>query len=149
MFQIEGQSIHEQEFLFSSGQVNHLGPELEFIDFELGFNLLSDELVMNQVRFEGCRLSFQRPLFDFRWASTNLSNCKFFGNLVRNDFGTRIRRIEWGKCIECDFSDAILDGCSFFNVDMNRIQLPAWPCFTVRSPMDHLPELLSSRYLIL
>jgi hypothetical protein len=42
-----------------------------------------------------------------------------------------------GGIQDCDFSKAILDACRFITCDIETIQLPTWPCFTVLHPRQH------------
>lgn len=65
-----------------------------------------------------------------RFLQARFLNCRFHGVFSGIDFG-HTDRSQLGEdfgCIEnCDFTDAILDGCRFFNVDPSTLRFPAWP----------------------
>lgn len=42
---------------------------------------------------------------------------------------------------DCDFSECILNGVRFIEVDMATIKLPRWPCFTIFNPYHHIEQL--------
>jgi len=73
------------------------------------------------------------------WGKVACLRCKFLGRYKGNDFGKRdiFRRDmfkAYGSIEDCDFSDAKLDLCRFFNTDMSRVKLPKWPNVTVLNP---------------
>lgn len=72
------------------------------------------------------------PLFDARFIG-----CTFFGTYSGIDFGHSDRRDDHGDfgCVErCDFTQATLDGCRFFNVDVSTLRLPRWPHVVIEEP---------------
>lgn len=57
-------------------------------------------------------------------------NCRFHGLFSGVDFGSTDRSQlgeDFGGAEGCDFTDATLDGCRFFNVDASTLRFPAWP----------------------
>jgi hypothetical protein len=74
-----------------------------------------------------------------------LEGCRFKGSFSGNDFGFRANlfdREKAGGVEDCDFSEAGLNGCRFFNCDMSTIRLPLWPCFSFMDPLGHGAELV-------
>jgi hypothetical protein len=65
------------------------------------------------------------PLFQARFV-----NCKFHGLFSGVSFGRTDRselREDFGDVEGCDFTEATLNGCRFFNVEVSTLRLPAWP----------------------
>lgn len=72
------------------------------------------------------------PLFQARFV-----NCRFYGVFSGIDFGHKDDvefREDFGTIEGCDFTDATLEGCRFFNVDMSTLHLPAWPHAVLLEP---------------
>lgn len=67
---------------------------------------------------------------DYRLFKARFINCRFHGVFSGVDFG-RSHNVErdgdFGGVEGCDFTDATLDGCRFFNVDASSLRLPHWP----------------------
>jgi len=67
---------------------------------------------------------------DDRLFKARFINCRFHGVFSGVDFG-RSHNVErdgdFGGVEGCDFTDATLDGCRFFNVDASSLRLPHWP----------------------
>jgi hypothetical protein len=65
------------------------------------------------------------PLFQARFI-----NCRFHGLFSGIAFG-KSDNIErdggFGDIDNCDFTEATLDGCRFFNVAVSTLRFPAWP----------------------
>ncbi len=67
---------------------------------------------------------------DYRFFKARFVDCRFHGVFSGIDFG-RSHSIEvdgdFGAVEGCDFTDATLDGCRFFNVEASTLRFPAWP----------------------
>ncbi len=57
-----------------------------------------------------------------------------FGRLEREGAGDYAEFEKFGSAENCDFSQAILDGCRFFNVDISTLILPRWPHIVIPEP---------------
>jgi hypothetical protein len=91
-----------------------------------------------------CTIQAKSELKNLRWARMGLKGCRFKGRFTGNDFGFREDHIDkWrlGGAVDCDFSEARLDACRFYNCEMSTIQLPRWPCFTLLDPVRRAAEL--------
>ena len=78
------------------------------------------------------------PLFKARFI-----NCKFHGVFSGVDFGRSPNPDfdgDFGSIEGCDFTDATLDGCRFFNVDVSTLCLPAWPHVMLLEPRKRLAD---------
>ena len=122
-----------------------LGLDLEMIRCKIVLHA-GRSLSISTVRFIDCTFEIKKPLKNFQsWCWAFLQNCTFKGKLIGNDFG------HWPECYwehggldGGDFRDAILDGVRFLDCDMSKVQLPAWPHFTIRKPKAHQRELLNA-----
>ncbi len=91
-----------------------------------------------------CTIHAKSQLKGLPWAPMKLKGCRFKGRFTGNEFGFRTDlddRWRGGGIEECDFSEAQLHGCGFYNCDMRTIRLPRWPCFTFLDPLRHAAEL--------
>jgi hypothetical protein len=91
-----------------------------------------------------CSIQVKGELRNLRWATMNFKGCRFKGRFIGNDFGFHEDDLDqWklGGIEDCDFSEARLDACRFYNCDMKTIQLPRWPCFTILDPVRRAAEL--------
>ena len=91
-----------------------------------------------------CTIHAKSELKTLPWAPMSVKGCRFKGRFTGNDFGFREdvdERWRAGGIEDCDFSEAQLEGCRFFNCDMTSIRLPRWPCFTFLDARRHAAEL--------
>jgi hypothetical protein len=91
-----------------------------------------------------CTIQAKGQLKTVRWGPIRFKGCRFKGRFAGNDFGFReddLDRLKSGGIEDCDFSEAELNGCRFFNCDMSTIRLPRWPCFTFLDARRHGTEL--------
>ncbi|QRK07312.1 hypothetical protein JQX13_45965 [Archangium violaceum] len=121
-----------------------LGPNVTFRNCTVVISVASRGLVPMSGRFIDCTIQAKGELKNVRWAPMHFRGCRFKGRFAGNDFGFREDDIDkWkiGGIEDCDFSEARLDGCRFFNCDMKTIRLPLWPCFTFMDARRHAAEL--------
>jgi hypothetical protein len=43
--------------------------------------------------------------------------------------------------VDCDFTEATLQGCRFLACDVRTLRFPRWPCFTILDPVRRWREL--------
>ena len=65
-------------------------------------------------------------------------SCRFKGRYIGVDFGRSPwpnpidkKFDEYGELIDCDFTEATLDLCRFFSVDLARQKFAPWPQFVI------------------
>jgi hypothetical protein len=98
------------------------------------------------VEFHNCTFVFKKKFVNARWFDVKIFNCKFTGVLCGNDMGNMESVANEGyfsALHSADFSNCILDGVRFVNVDLTKIILPHWPCFTILNEVAHKQELIS------
>jgi uncharacterized protein YjbI with pentapeptide repeats len=98
----------------------------------------SKTFMANRCQFLHCNFhaeQFDRALYDNYWDS-----CRFYGQFIGTAFGCS-RDSEYGPSswqhralVNCDFSHALLNGCSFSRLDLDSTVLPEWPCFSILNP---------------
>jgi hypothetical protein len=126
------------------GALYWLGPNLTLRNCTLVISVASRWLTLMSGQFIDCTIQAKGELKNLRWARMNFKGCRFKGRFTGNDFGFREDDLDkWrlGAVEDCDFSEARLDACRFYNCDMRTIQLPRWPCFTLLDPVRRATEL--------
>ncbi len=121
-----------------------LGPDLTLRDCTVIISAARRALSLVSGALVNCTIQAKGELKGLPWATMKLKGCRFKGRFTGNEFGFRTDvddRWRGGGIEDCDFSEAQLQGCSFFNCDMRTIRLPRWPCVTFLDPLRHAAEL--------
>jgi hypothetical protein len=140
----EKREIVGERLELKKGPIYWLGPDLTLRDSAVIISAAGRSLVPMSGQFINCTIQARGELKTVRWAPISLKGCRFKGRFTGNDFGFRKdldERRTLGGIEDCDFSEARLNGCRFFNCDMRTIRLPRWPCFTFVDPLGHAAEL--------
>jgi hypothetical protein len=140
----EDREIEGERLELPKGSLYWLGPNLTVRDCTVVISVASRGLTLMSGHFIGCTIQAKSELSTLRWARMSLKGCRFKGRFTGNDFGFREDDLDkWriGGMEDCDFSEARLHGCRFFNCDMSTVRLPRWPCFTFMDPRGHAAEL--------
>jgi hypothetical protein len=131
---------NEQLVLESRTELYYLGPALTLRNCTLVVKIPAKALVLNQVHLIDCTIEVTRVLKNFGWEHAHLTGCRFKGRFVGNDFGNR-RDTNKGTIVDCDFSEAHLDGTRFLDCDTHTLRFPRWPYFTLLDPVRRSDEL--------
>lgn len=102
------------------------------VDVPRGSALIFDSQLTN------CTIETKKRMKDARFFGSDYTRCTFRGRFSGVDFG----RSPWlgpltdemdkyGDMVDCDFSEATLDLCRFFNVDIARQKFAPWPQFVI------------------
>ena len=137
--EIEGERLE-----LPKGALYWLGPNLTLRNCTVVISVASRWLTLMSGQLIDCTIQAKGELKNLRWARIGLRECRFKGRFTGNDFGFREDDLDkWrlGGIENCDFSEARLDGCRFYNCDMSTIRLPRWPCFTFLDPVRRAAEL--------
>lgn len=85
-----------------------------------------------------CTIETKRRMNDSRFFGANYIRCNFKGKYDGMDFGRSPWPIpgtdipfKYGELVDCDFTEATLDMCRFFNVDITRQKFAPWPQFVI------------------
>jgi hypothetical protein len=138
--QIEGERLE----LTDKTAIYWLGPNVTLRGCTLVTNVSARWLHLVSGSLIDCTIQAKSELKTLPWAPMKLKGCRFKGRFGGNDFGFREDvddRWRLGGIEDCDFSEARLNGCRFFNCDMSTIRLPRWPCFTLLDPVRRAEEL--------
>lgn len=142
MNQFSNQTIENQKIILPNVEMNYLGHNLILKNCEVVIDTSAKGLVVADVQFINSRIVVKKTLNNFRWHSADLIDCSIQGKFVGNDFGSRDFGIaSRGVVQNCDFSLAILDGCRFFDCDVDSLIVPPWPCFALKKPLDKIEWL--------
>jgi hypothetical protein len=134
--------------LTSNEHLYYLGHHLTLRRCHLIIKVPTRALVITRTQLIDCTLDIKKELKNFRWEDVILKGCRFTGAMTGNDFGRWpfAEQPELGSIEDCDFTDARLDACRFFDCDLRRMKLPSWPCFTVLDPVGRKSELLARQW---
>jgi hypothetical protein len=141
----EKREVIGERFELTKGPIYWLGPDLTLRDCTVVISATGRSLVPMSGQFINCTIQAKGLLKGVVWAPMKLKGCRFKGRFGGNDFGFRadlFDREKAGGIEDCDFSEAHLNGCRFFNCDMSTIRLPLWPCFSFMEPLGHAAELV-------
>jgi hypothetical protein len=99
-----------------------------------------DIVAIENSKFVECSLEFKRKLKNAALVSCDYVRCTFKGKFEGVDFGRwpwpnplTKQMDELGEVIDCDFTQATLNLCRFFSVDIQGQKFARWPQFVVPS----------------
>jgi hypothetical protein len=85
-----------------------------------------------------CTIEAKRRMKNSWFFGSDYISCTFKGKFDGMDFGRSPRpdpitgeMDEYGDLVDCDFTEATLEMCRFFNVDISRQKFAPWPQFVV------------------
>ncbi len=140
----ENRELEGERLELPKGAIYWLGANLTLRRCSLSISVGSRWLHLLSGHLIDCTIQAKAELKNARWTRMNFKGCQFKGRFSGNDFGFREESYDpWrvGGIEDCDFSEARLQGCRFFNCDMRTIKLPRWPCFTFMDARRHAAEL--------
>ncbi len=133
----------DETILLPPKQVHFLGPGLVLTRCVVVSHATSRNLVIVGARLEECTFETKTTLEDHRWCSAELISCRFVGRFFGCDFGACAEPGEPAGVIHgADFSQALIDGCQFFDCDLDSMVFAPWPTFMMRSPQNAASDLL-------
>ncbi len=142
---IENQTLEETELILTDNDNNYLGSDLTLRHCRLILRTTARLLhIVNNVQIIDCQIEVKKKLANFSWLAAAISGCTFTGHYVGHEFGHWPDygvNCENGSIADCDFSEAVLDGCRFMDCDISSIKLPKWPCFTILNPHERRNEI--------
>ncbi|MFE8601337.1 pentapeptide repeat-containing protein [Archangium violaceum] len=137
---------NERLALTDKDSLYFLGPNLTLHNCTVALKVPARRLHILGAQFIDCSFEVKQELKNHQeWVFASLKGCRFKGRLSGCDFGRwpgYADRWEHGAIEDCDFSEAILDGCRFMGCDPSTLRFPKWPCFTILDPIGRAPELL-------
>jgi len=123
----------EEDIKLSNTVINSLGPELHLEKCIVESACEQRALFISGLKMIGGKFAQISPLTNFQFEHVYFSKVKFSGNFIGCDFGDW-ENPQFPLVEECDFTEAMLDGCRFLNCDVQNISFPKWPCFTLLNP---------------
>lgn len=85
-----------------------------------------------------CTIETKKRMKDAWFFSSDYTRCKFKGKFNGMDFGRSPRpdpltgeMDKYGEIVDCDFTQATLDMCRFFNADITKQKFASWPQFVI------------------
>jgi uncharacterized protein YjbI with pentapeptide repeats len=89
-------------------------------------------------KIQNCTIEVSKKRNRSVFLGSDFQGCNFKGNIRNADFGRsrtdhpvfeKFNRL--GSIVDCDFTQATLDMCRFFEVDLSRQKFASWPQFVV------------------
>lgn len=143
---------NERLELTDKNSLYFLGPNLTLRNGTVVLKVSARNLIIIGAQFTDCAFEVKQELKNHQqWIKASLKGCRFKGRLSGCDFGHWPEYLDepeykLGAIEDCDFSEAILDGCRFMGCDPRTLRFPKWPCFTILDPIGRAPELLRARW---
>ncbi|HYO74764.1 MAG TPA: pentapeptide repeat-containing protein, partial [Archangium sp.] len=143
---------NERLELTDKGTLYFLGRNLTLKNCTLVLKVAARNLFIREVQFIECTVEVKQELKNHQdWITASLKGCRFKGRLSGCDFGHWPEYLDepkykLGAIEDCDFSEAILDGCRFMGCDPSTLRFPKWPCFTILDPIGRASELLRVKW---
>lgn len=143
---IRDRQLEDEEIVFAPGtDLSHfLGPNVTLNGCRLVLRASARWTTIHRCKFSDCEIIAKRKFGDsIYWPCNSFKGCKFKGAFSGNDFGHRDEEDFWpeGGIADCDFSEATLDACRFWNTDMSTIKLPGWPSFAIFDPAKYADQV--------
>jgi hypothetical protein len=111
-----------------------IGPDCELVDCAIDIADPTGVLLLCS-RFINTQIEVSRVCKHW-WQGCFFNSCRFKGKFYGSYFGIESDECRQRECgvKTCDFTEARLDLCSFFNCTPNDLALPRWPHVTVFHP---------------
>ena len=130
-----------------------LGPQLTLRNCTVLLKVSARHLrIVQETQFIDCSFDVKQELKNHQdWVFASLKGCRFKGRLSGCDFGhwpdySSLPGYQHGSIEDCDFTEALLDGCRFMGCDPTTLRFPKWPCFTLLDPIGRSRELNSVQW---
>jgi hypothetical protein len=139
------QHLSQQEIVLTDDEVNVLGPELALEDCLISSSCTAEALVIAGLRMKGGVFDQRSHLSNYHFERAHFDGVSFVGSYAGCDFG------DWdsdqkSSIVNCDFTNARLDGCRFLRCKPETIRFPKWPCFTIVNPGAARQHVLSQSW---
>lgn len=133
-YRLRDRDFINEQIAVDLSQAACFGPNAKFIGCQISISSKSSQLNFCESLFQDCLVHFTRKISKLNFKDARFINCRFRGILDDCDFGARdcsaIGEMN-NRVLDCDFSEADLRSCRFFNTEITRIQFPPWPNFTI------------------
>ena len=134
-----------QEVILDDDVVNALGPGLILDHCHIISNATSRAILIGGFTMNGGVFDQKHSLQNFHFERAHFSGVRFTGSYSGCDFG------DWDSSerpsiVDCDFTEAKLDGVRFLQCDVSRIQFPKWPCFVIVNPVSVREHVLAQSW---
>ncbi|MFZ6643639.1 hypothetical protein ACO0LL_28205 [Undibacterium sp. TC4M20W] len=132
---MKDKSVLDQVITLEPNVDYFLGPNLRLLNCKIVSNAIARNIFFSGVEMTEGFFEQGPRLENFHFEKAHFNKVKFCGDFAGCDFG------DWdnsdkSSIVNCDFVDANMNDCRFLNTDMRTISLPAWPHFSLHSPVD-------------
>lgn len=133
-YRLRDRDFINEQIAVDLSQAACFGPNAKFIGCQISISSKSSQLNFCESLFQDCLVHFTRKISKLNFRDAQFINSRFRGILDDCDFGARdgsAANEMKNRVLHCDFSEADLRGCRFFNTDIKTLKFPAWPTFTI------------------
>ncbi len=148
-YRLRDRDFVDEEIFVNLSQAACFGPNARFIGCKISISSKSSQVSFSESLFQDCVLHFTRRLSKENFEDAQFVKCRFLGTLADCDFGARNGNDSndiKNRVLDCDFTEADLRLCRFFNTDITRIQFPLWPNFTILDYKEAAEDFRSSHF---
>lgn len=129
----KNQHLSQREISITDDEVNVLGPDLVLEGCSILSSCTAEALVIAGLRMKEGAFDQRSPLSNYHFERAHFEGVSFVGSYSGCDFG------DWdsdqkSSIVNCDFTNARLDGCRFLRCKTETIRFPKWPYFTIINP---------------
>jgi hypothetical protein len=141
MQEIRDRTISADTIIADGSDILNLGPALTLERCKIVLSATWRTFIVMGVQFIDCDIVAKKKLTNYRWTRAAFRDCRFSGTFSGNDFGPW-PDVDFPAIVEnCDFTNAVLDGCRVLGDTARSNRFPAWPCFTIFEPVSRLDAL--------
>jgi len=125
---IQGESVSGKIIEIGAGEYqDFISDGALLIDCEIRILCSAASLNIFDATFENCLIKARRELKNYSFFNAGFRGCKFIGKYSGCRFGSHEKE-NTGFVEECDFSEAKLDLCDFFDkVEIKSLKFGEWP----------------------
>lgn len=140
---IRDQSLAGESIILSEGDCAGF-VESSLTDGTLKLAQSKGAAIISLGTFRNCHVVAVKRQRDFDFFSARFISCKFEGTYSGISFGSEDRGeplYDFGTVEHCDFTQAVLDGCRFVNVDVSTLKFPGLPHVVILNPYTRAGEV--------
>ena len=144
MEKFSNKTIIDEEIIIESNNCIFLGPNLKLVDCVVINKQTARNVLFLDAEMTGGTFYTKKQLKNWQEHSISFNNVTFKGNFLGCDLGGRSDQDEnehHGLVKNCDFSNANMHLCRFFNADISSIKFAKWPFFTIINPSKVVTQI--------
>jgi len=120
---LRDQKIERSTILLMPGELTGLGPALTLQNCRITCRTTARELVLIDTEMQQCIFVAKKKITGYKFLRARFYDCALEGTYSGCDFGKRLENYNnMGDVARCDFTNARLDACRFFNCSLDGMK---------------------------